>query len=398
MHRDPLEAVIAANLKIVLVSRSRETTELFRSSLQGSGQALHRVVEGGAEQARLVAEKERPDALVIEGTRHDESELLALEPLVLNQPGMTVIFLSSNQSAEYLRLGMRIGLREILPLPLSMDALLRTIGRYHQRANAGGRRPGSRIHCFIGCKGGSGTTFLATNLGYALAGQGKKVALIDLNTQFGDAAMYITDRAPRFTLADVARAVDRLDGTLLASSMLHVLPNFHVLAAPEDPDQVLHIRPEDIDALLSMAVAHYDAVVVDAGRSLTGLTVRAMDRADTVFAILQQSLPFMRDAQRLTRALSGLGYGRSKVQLIINRFDKKGIVGVDEVADSLKHDVHRVIPNSYGAVADSINQGVPILKLAARDPVARSLEEMAGVLAGVTKDSGGWLRALWAPR
>jgi hypothetical protein len=38
------------------------------------------------------------------------------------------------------------------------------------------------------------------------------------------------------------------------------------------------------------------------------------------------------------------------------------------------------------------------VKLAARDPVARALEEMAGVLAGVRKEHGGWLRNLWAAR
>jgi pilus assembly protein CpaE len=399
MHRDPLEAVIAANLKIVLLSRNRDTAQTFRSFFHINGQAApQRIVEGGVEQARLIAEKDRPDVLVIEGARHDESELLVIEPLVLRDPGMSVIVLSNNQSAEYLRLGMRIGLREILPLPLSMETLLRTVSRYHERASAAGRPAGSRIYCFIGSKGGSGTTFLATNLGYALASQGKKTALFDLNLHSGDAAVYVSDRTPKFTLADVTRAVDRLDGTLLASSMLHVMPNFHVLPAPEDADHALHVRGEDLDAVLAIAAANYDAIVVDGGRAVNALTVRAMDRADTVYVILQQSVPFMRDAQRLLRILSGLGYGKDKVKLIVNRFDKKGVVGADEIAASLKHEVHRLIPNSFSAVAESIDQGVPIIKLTARDPVARTLNDMAGVLAGTRKNSSGWLKGLLSPR
>ena len=398
MHREALDAVMAANLGIVLVSRSRQTAQLFRAGLPANGQSQHVVVEGGVEQALSAAEKMRPDVLVVEGTRHDEAELLALEPLVLKDAGRSVVFLSHNQSAEFLRLGMRIGLREILPLPLSMDALLRTVTRHHERASVAARRAGSRIYCFIGCKGGSGATFLAANLGYALAGQEKKVALIDVNIQFGDAAVYVSDRTPRFTLADVARAADRLDGVMLASSMLQVLPNFHVLAAPEDPDQAMQVRAEDVDAVLAMAAAHYDAIIVDGGRSLNALTVRAMDRADVVYVVIQQSVPYMRDAQRMLRALAGLGYGKDKIKLIINRFSKKAVVGPDEIAGSLRHEVHRLIPNSFDAVADSIDQGVPINKLAARDPVARSLEEMAGVLAGARKDAGGWLKSLWPAR
>lgn len=398
MHREALDVVMAANLGIVLVSRSRQTAQLFRAGLPANGQSQHQVIEGGVEQALLAVEKMRPDVLVVEGSRHDEAELLALESLVLKDPGRSVVFLSNNQSAEFLRLGMRIGLREVLPLPLSMDALLRTVCRHHERASVAARRAGSRIYCFIGCKGGSGATFLAANLGYALAGQEKKVALIDVNIQFGDAAVYVSDRTPRFTLADVARAADRLDGVMLASSMLQVLPNFHVLAAPDDPDQAMNVRAEDIDAVLAMAAAHYDAIIVDGGRSLNALTVRAMDRADVVYVVIQQSVPYMRDAQRMLRALAGLGYGKDKIKLIVNRFSKKAVVGPEEIAESLRHEVHRVIPNSFDAVADSIDQGVPINKLAARDPVARSLEEMAGVLAGARKDAGGWLKSLWPAR
>ena len=51
-----------------------------------------------------------------------------------------------------------------------------------------------------------------------------------------------------------------------------------------------------------------------------------------------------------------------------------------------------------GAVADSIDQGIPIVKLSTRDPVARCLEDMAAALAGAQKETGGWLKTLWGSR
>jgi len=39
--------------------------------------------------------------------------------------------------------------------------------------------------------------------------------------------------------------------------------------------------------------------------------------------------------------------------------------------------VFRTIPNSYAAVSASVNQGIPILKLAQRDPVTKCLLEIA---------------------
>ncbi len=398
MFRDPIETSMATNLKIALVSPNKGTVDHVRSLLNGDCEALI-VAPGGVEQATRVAEQERPDVLIVEGASHDETDLGVLEVVTSRHPGMGVILLSPNQSADFFRKGMRIGLREILPMPVSRQALFETIGRIQQRSNGPAHSAGKgKILSFIGCKGGSGATFLATNLGYALATQAQtKVALIDMNCQFGDASLYLSERTPSSNLADVARHAHKLDAALLESSMLQVLPNLHVLAAPEEPEQALQIRAEHIDAVLWTAASHYDVVIIDAGRSLDDVTVRAMDLSDTVFAVLQLSLPYIRDAKRLLHAMSSLGYGKDKIKLVVNRFEKRAPLSLGEVAAALGREVFRTIPNSFASVSDSVNQGIPIAKLTARDPVARALHDMAGELAAIkSAPSGGWLRS-WLP-
>jgi pilus assembly protein CpaE len=399
MHRESIEASMVSKLKIAIVSPHKATIEHLRALLQGWDSSLRvAAVAGGVEQVGRLADSEHPDVLLVEGVRHDEEEIAALERITPRYPAMAAIMLSPNQSPEFLRHGMRIGLREILPVPVAKEPLLEAIGRIQQRiALASTPKSKGRILSFIGCKGGSGATFLAANLGYAIAEQEKKrVALIDLNCQFGDASLYVSEKTPMSTLADVARQVHRLDGSFLGSSMIQVLPNFAVLAAPEEPDQALHIKPEHIDALMWVAASHYDFVIVDAGRSVDDVTLRAMDHAEAIFPVLQLTLPFVRDAKRLLHALGALGYGKDKVKLLINRYEKGGAINVEDVASTLRHDVFRTIPNSFIAVAASVNQGVPILKLANRDPVAKALREMAGALVVEKKESGGWLKGLLA--
>ena len=404
MHRDAIQKVVQEELpgsmKVSIVSPNIGSIEHLRTLLSGWDASLRlSVALGGVEQAGRIADQEHPDLLIVEGVRRDEEELVALERVTPRFPTMAVVMLSPNQSPEFLRHGMRIGLREILPVPMAKEPLLEAVGRIQQRmALAAAPKRKGKIFTFVGCKGGSGATFLAANLGHALAEMGeKRVALIDLNCQFGDAALYVSERTPTTTLADIARQIHRLDGAFLAASMVEVLPNYGVLAAPDEPEQSLNIAPEHVDALLWLAASHYDFVVVDAGRSLDGLTLRAMDQADLIFPVLQLTLPFVRDAKRLLRALAGLGYGKEKLRLIVNRHEKRGEVGVEDAERVLGIESFMTVPNSFTTVAASINQGVPISKLAPRDPVAKALREMAVAFAA-TKQSGGWLKNLLPTR
>jgi pilus assembly protein CpaE len=397
MHRDPIASSMAASLKIGIVSHHPAMLEHLHELLLGWN-SLARVVggPGGLEHAARLAEQEQPQVLLVEGLHHDQNELAALERLTARHPAMAVILLSPNHAPEFLRHAMRIGLRDVLPVPLAREALLEAVTRAQQRLmSASAPRRKGKILTFVGCKGGSGATFLATNLAYAIAEESeRKVALLDLNCQFGDAALYVTHRAPACTLADVAQQTHRLDASLLASSMIQVRPNFHLLPAPEEPEQALQVSSESIDALLAVAAGHYDVVVIDAGRSLDELTLRAMDRSEQLFAVLQLNLPFLRDAKRLLRVLAALGYGKDKVKLLVNRFQKSGAVSLEDAVATLRQEAFRVIPNSFRAVADSVNQGVPIVQLAPRDPVAKCLRELAVELAGVKKPNGSWLRSV----
>jgi pilus assembly protein CpaE len=400
MHRDPITTTLATDLRIAAISPQPQTLETLRNLIDTGTRSGNLVlVPGTSEAAAAVASKERPDVLVVEGTRHDASDLLALEPVVAQNPGIAVMLLSKNQSPEFLRMGMRIGLREVLPLPIASEVLFEAILGVRQRI-AGSSRAAGRLVSFAGCKGGSGTSFLASNVAYAAAARHScRVALIDLNRMFGDACFYISERAPVSTLADVARGIERLDGPFLASSMVPVLPNLHALAAPEEPEQALHILPQHVDALLEVALANYDLVVVDCGAALDELAVRALDRSESVFMVMQLGLPFLRHAKRIVRALDDLGYGREKVRLVVNRFEKhRGAVTSEDVERALKRPVSWSVPNSFNAVADSVNQGMPVCKLAPRDAVSRSLEALAAELLQVEHEAAGWLKGLLARR
>jgi pilus assembly protein CpaE len=397
MKRDEFELKETRILKVAMLSYSKENLESLRRMVSSwDGAVAITGTEGDLEIAAPLAEQEHPDVLVVDSRCEHAAALGVLETTTARYPAMTVILLCPNASPELLRDAMRIGVRELLPSPPDPHTLLTALERVRQRLDISkSPRKAGRIMSWIACKGGSGATFLASNFAYALAASGsKRVALIDLNLQFGDAALFLSDQPPPTTLSEVVKQIRRLDSALLASSMIHVTPNCHVLAAPENLAESGLIKPEHLDTLLSVAASHYDYVILDLGRSLDALSLRALDKSETIFLVIQLTLPFIRDCKRLIHALASLGYSRDKLSLVVNRHEKGGDITVGDAERVLGQKISRIVPNSYRAVAASVNQGVPLLKLAPRDPVGKALAELAETIEAPAK-SGSWLRDIF---
>lgn len=366
-------------MKIALISPSTAHLRDFGNMLEAAGhEAL--MFEGGKSRMRDVAERERPDMMLVDGICCDPNELVQVEYVTTHYPAIAVVLLCSTHTPEFLINSMRAGVREVLPSPVTPAAVEAAVNRVAAKLSGVPATRQGKVLAFIPCKGGSGATFLATNLGWQLA-ETRSVLLIDLNLQFGDALSFIHDGKAQSTLADVARDISRLDASLLAASTVKVTPNYGILAAPDDLAHAMEVKPEHIDAILSLAVAHYDFVILDVSRTLDTIAIKALDRASKIFAVMQSGLPDLRNAAKLLEAFRSLGYASDKTELIINRFEKTGEIGIEQVQRALGSVRLNTMPNSYKEVNASINHGDALSKTARSNSVARQLAELALTLS-----------------
>jgi pilus assembly protein CpaE len=309
------------------------------------------------------------------------------------------VLVGTELSSDLLLRAMRVGVREVLPSPCPPEALAAAVQRLLRRhAPAAAKLRQGEILSFVSCKGGSGATFVAANVAHMLAGGGqRRVALIDLNLQFGDAALFVTNERPVSNVADVARNFQRLDAQLLESAMTQAAPGLFVLAAPEDPAQAGDVTPQHIKAILQLASQIFDFVVVDLGRSLTLVTLQALDRSDRVYAVLQLTLPFIRDGKRLRDVFASLDYPARKIHWIVNRHQKETQITLADLKRTL--DIAEVItlPNQYEVVAASVNEGVPVDRVSPGSAIAKALRQLARDIAPDQEKarSGGWLSGLF---
>lgn len=386
-------------MRIAIVSDKPEMLEeirrLFHGHEQGAELSLHR--RTGSMVAPEEVEAELPDLLVLDHTGSDQPGMGAVEEMTRRYPNLTVLMLCTTRSEDMLLAAMRAGIREVVVWPGARREFLAAVERAKTRAaTPGTRRPRGKIFAFVSGKGGSGATFLAANLGYALAAEcHKKVLFIDLNLQYGDASFFLTDKDNLMSVADVARQIERLDATFLASAAVDLLPNFALLAAPEDAERGVGVAPEQVERLLDVAVQNYDYVLVDLERSIDALAMKVLDRADLIYLVMEAMLPFVRDAKRLLHAFRQLGYSVEKIRVVVNRLQKDVGVPVKRVEKALGMSVHWMVPNDFANASASVNQGVPIVKLAPGSPVSRALRDYAKELAGTEPPRRGWFSQLF---
>ena len=387
----------AHNMKIKVVSASATRAEQVAQFIRKSGDALDiSTVTGTVKTLPPFINGSRPSLLVVDGA--DAGELEALGVLAHDHPDLETIVISPEQSPAFLLKAMQMGVREVLPPALNATSLQAAVRRVaHKRTPAPAATRGE-VLAFMACKGGSGASFVAANIAHILSTQSeRKVALIDLDLQFGNALLLLSDQHAVNDVAEVARSIGRLDADLLRASMVQVSANLSVLAAPEDLSQALEVKAAHVEAIIKEARQVFDYVVLDVGRSIDTVSLKALDLATHVFPVLQLSLPQIRDAKRLRALFRSLEYAPEKIHWVVNRHQKGGEIDLESMEQTLGVKGLTTIPNHFKGVNASVNQGIPIDRLAPGNPVARALGDLARKFAplqgGTRKD--GWLASMF---
>lgn len=161
----------------------------------------------------------------------------------------------------------------------------------------------------------------------------------------------------------------------------------------------MEISAPQIERLIEVVRQSHDFVVLDLERVLDAVAIKALDMADLIIPVMEAMLPFVRDASRLVRALRSLGYGDSKLGLLVNRHQSGSEISLADIESAVNLKVAHTVPNSFKEVAHAINTGVPLVKDSPSNPVTRALRTIAEELLGRPKPARhGWLGRLVGQR
>jgi chromosome partitioning protein len=174
----------------------------------------------------------------------------------------------------------------------------------------------------VGFKGGIGKTTTSVNLGAALALRGRRVLLIDTDTQ-ANVSLSLGIGEDGKSLADVlVRKVRAEDCIVSARENLDLLPSSFALFKAQQR-MVFEMGREDVFVELLAGLKGYDYHLLDCAPSISLLTVNAIAYVQEVFIPVSMEMLALAGARRLMRYLREisrlLGSGGS-IRLIIPTF------------------------------------------------------------------------------
>ncbi len=348
-------------------------------------------------EAVEMARSLRPDLVLLDASVTAPDAVSTVENLLLASGETAVIVLIDGVNIDMVRRLMRSGARDVLVKPVAVDDLLSTIRTVHhsmarQRAamEAGietGGGAGNLIAVYSP-QGGSGKSILAANLGVALAKaldastQKGRVALVDLNLQFGDIDLML-NLSPDNTIAGLAQKGSiGLDAELIEQYLAtHEESGLRVLPAPSSPQHAESITVYTVEQILDLMRANYAWTIVDTPSQLQDTTLAALDAATTILLVATLDLLAVHKTRVALDMLRQL-YAPEKIQIVLNRANSETGITVPEVEESLGVPIRLQIPSDGRTVVPSVNEGKPFVIHNAQTAIGRRLNDFALELLG----------------
>ena len=342
----------------------------------------------------MLAESGPFDVLVAGPLALKDKGLARLRELRARAPHMQLLLALNHWRSSDLRETVRAGALDILRLPVADDTLRDAIeqaidaGTILRSALTSERKEGDptgpgTVIAVVSASGGSGKTFLATNLAYHLQSEGKKqTCLIDLDLQFGELSTALRLK-PRHTIHDLL--THEADGEDFAARLEEHLERhesgIRVLAAPDDPEHADGIDAYQVASVIDAARSKFECVIIDTPTALSEAVLVALEQADQILVLATLDLPSVRNLGIMLTTLKKLKVPTERVSLLLNKVEPDVGIDVSRVEQYFPQGFSMVIP--YGReVNRSLNMGQPVLAYAPRGEVSKALA--AGLTTTVT--------------
>lgn len=316
--------------------------------------------------------------VVLHGTR--SSTLPADEIATIREHTRApLILLASGEASVLLEEALEADVSDVLLLPQMTENVvyaIRKAGRSGLRPPVSAPTRRGRIVTVFSPKGGTGKTVMSTNLACAFAKhEGKRTLLLDLDLQFGDAAIML-GLEPEKTIYDLVVAPGELDSEKLAGYTTRHPSGLDILPAPVRPEDAELVTETKLSRLLEVARESYDVIVVDTSPFFHGPMLATLDRTDELLLVCGLDVPTLKNVRLALQTLELLAFPQNRIRVVLNRANSKVGMKRSEVEGALEVKIRFEVPSDR-AVPISVNRGNPAVLAEAGADFSKAIREMA---------------------
>jgi pilus assembly protein CpaE len=327
------------------------------------------------------------DLLILEVGEDIKKEIKLVQSIQKTDRAGEVFLTSSRTEPDVLLGALRTGAKEFFPQPINKEEVRSSLIKFKERkaeaAQGKGKEKKGKIISVMGSKGGVGTTTIAVNLAASLASTSAKVngkksfSLMDMNLLFGEIPLFM-DIKSSLNWGEITKDISRLDSTYLMSVLSKHPSGVYVLPAPGRIDGMQTATPDNIEILVTQMRDTFDFIVIDNGHALNNISLKILELSDIILIVSVLSLPCLINIRKLMEIFQILDYpDENNIKVIVNRYQKKSLISIEEAEKSINRKFFWVIPNDYQNTMIAINEGKTLESLAYKNAVAENFKQFA---------------------
>ena len=384
---------------------SLENKEYLRQIIEASGTG--KLVESN-DLAHLPAQAENGIDVVFLEYQESNPELDHwIEKNAVNPRSPAIFLYFKEISTNNLWKAIRLGAKECFTFPIQEEDFQQAVKRIMARTEIK-KVPAkaTQVISFLGCKGGTGTSFLVANLARLLAQERRgKVLVVDLDLGFAQ-LNYFFDVHPEHTLIEVIENIERLDVNYLQNIFCSIGDNLYLLPAPARLEEAEIINAGHLEKIISYLKENlgFRWILIDCCHQLDEISLKALELSESLMLVTAQSIPALSNAKKMLNTLGLLELKELEVEVWVNYWERQHELSIVDVENFLGKTIAGTIACDYKQANFSVNEGKLLVETSPRHPISTDLKVIAGKISeeDTPEETNGtgwkWLQRLWSKK
>jgi pilus assembly protein CpaE len=381
---------MAEPIKAFVALDSGVTREVVEESLPRGGNVEIVGMVEGLDEAWLTLQEVPNDLLLIACAGHSEKTLVLIDGAVKQRPSRPVIVLAHGSSNGFVTRVFESGADDVAVLPQDPEGVRFTLQKALARKVGAGNAAAAgqaTLVCVLGPKGGTGKTLTATCVSVALAQMGKRVALVDLDLQFGDVALCMGLR-PDTTIYDLVRVGGTLDEEKMSDFLVAHHSGVEVLIAPSRPDHAAVVTNEFLREVYAVLRRMVDVVIVDTPPGFTPAVISTIDTATDICMVGMLDALSLKNTKLGLETLELMGFPRERVKMVLNRARTRVGISDEDVVAIVDRKPDVLVPSDRD-IPRSLTDGAPIVLSKPQSEASEAFRRLATMLVAPESRPGG---------